>query len=459
MTAADLGTHQGLVRCGQCREVFNASWNLVDVLPDEASAAEESPAEETTAEEPLLQPGGVADIDTEEGPALPPVNNEAPEITLDLEPDATIDPVDIEIEPTVEMGPASLDVEPEPDAEIDPTGLDIEAELDTTLESDGVDIELVPDAAIDTDDADNEPEAESTAADTSAAPDHPVLNTAVALDPEATIPPDQPATVEPANDAKKPPQVAPATPQASAKIPDARQVTEEIVIEAPSVLWNIEDEIKAAEAESGDGKNAATAADQPGDTAPTPGKTPRRKTRAPERRSLSATRTATDVKLVEIPYPRPMKTAAWALGAVLVLLGIVWQVREYYLTDLAETPWMRAPLETFCEFVSCTVPPRVDIKSIDLVSTSVDPHPVTPGALRVSASLVNRANFEQQFPPLEVTLTDNEGNTVGRRTYLPHEYRAGTAGNMKPNVLEKVDLDLAQPAESAVGYEIQLVAR
>ena len=217
-------------------------------------------------------------------------------------------------------------------------------------------------------------------------------------------------------------------------VPD--EVAEEIVIEAPTRLWKMDEEIGE---EAGDEQ-------LPGWSAPEP-------------RSVPASHEAADVKRVKIPQPRPFLTAAWVIGSLVLLFGLVWQIKGHYLTDLAQIPSMRAPLETMCQFMSCTVPPRKDIKSIDLVSTSVDPHPVTPGALRVSANLINRAAFAQEFPPLEITLTDKEGKVVGRRTYLPHEYRVERPNKMLPNVLERADFDLAQPDEAAVGYEIQLVAR
>ena len=217
-------------------------------------------------------------------------------------------------------------------------------------------------------------------------------------------------------------------------VPDT--VAEEIVIEAPTRLWKIDEEI----GEEAEDKQL------PGWAAPEP-------------RSVPVSREAGDVRRVKIPQPRPVLTAAWIMGSIVLLFGLVWQVKGHYLTDLAQIPSLRAPLEQMCKYMSCTVPPRTDIKSIDLVSTSVDPHPVTPGALRVSANLINRANFAQEFPPLEITLTDKEGKVVGRRTYLPHEYRVDAPNKMLPNVLERADFDLAQPDETAVGYEIQLVAK
>lgn len=201
---------------------------------------------------------------------------------------------------------------------------------------------------------------------------------------------------------------------------------EEIVIEAPTRLWGMGDDI----VDDGLAPSAETAG-----------------------------RTAQRARLGRFRLPYAAGLALWSLGSILLMFGLVWQIKGHYLVDLAQFPTLRDPLKQVCEYLQCSVPPRADIKAIDLVGTSVDPHPVAPGALRVSASLINRASFAQQFPPLEITLTDKAGEVVGRRTYLPHEYRDDAPDRMLPNVLEKADFDLAQPAESAVGYEIQLVVR
>jgi hypothetical protein len=235
--------------------------------------------------------------------------------------------------------------------------------------------------------------------------------------------------------------------ESGTSIPDAAiptDIDEEIVIEAPVNLWTLTEEREA------NGLEPGATADERAVLPPL---------KKPEPRMVPIARHADDVKLVQIPHPKPIQTVAWGLASLFLVAAIFWQLKQYYISELAEMASLREPLETICEYASCTVPPRTDIKRIDLVGTGVDPHPATPGALRVSANLINRAKFVQPFPPLEVTLTDKEGTVVGRRTYLPHEYRSAPPGGMSPNVLERADLDLAQPAHSAVGYEIQLVAR
>lgn len=336
----DLGVQQGRVRCGQCREVFNAPWNLVDSRP---SAANDAPP---AAEPDTTQKWSVSELDAggEPGPDSSRSGDEEVVVTETL----------------------SL------------------TESATTEE-----VEHLADSA------------KTVPWDT---------RPAASMAPELAVP---------------------------------RDIDEEIVIEAPTNLWNLDDEPEATKADTGTVKEVRADSAAPV---------------RPEPRLIPIARHADDVKLVQIPHPKPLRSAAWVAAALVLVAGVFWQLRQYYISDLAEVASLRDPLQTICEYASCTVPPRTDIKRIDLISTSVDPHPDTPGALRVSANLINRAKFVQPFPPLEVTLTDKEGAVVGRRTYLPHEYRSVPAGDMSPNVVERADLDLAQPEQSAVGYEIQLVA-
>lgn len=345
----ELGALQGRVRCGRCREVFNAQWNLVGSVP---AAGSDTPR--------------AADFDTPQKWSVSALEDE-----------------DEQSLPTVRPGDTDEIV----------TELLIPTEVATTEElrhlGDSASVSPTP------------PREETAARDTL---------------PQGRIEPELGVT---------------------------REIDEEIVIEAPTNLWNLNDESDALDSET------ATVEGESGNSEATERSGPR---------LIPIARHADDVKLVQIPHPKPIQSAAWVAAALILVAAVFWQLKQYYIADLAEVASLREPLEMICEYASCTVPPRTNIKRIDLVSTSVDPHPDTPGALRVSANLINRAKFVQPFPPLEVTLTDREGVVVGRRTYLPHEYRSAPVGDMSPNVLERADLDLAQPEHSAVGYEIQLVA-
>jgi predicted Zn finger-like uncharacterized protein len=400
MTEADLGAHQGLVRCGRCQEVFNASWNFVGSLPDEALPdAQSAPTDRAmeASDTPMVKP----EIDQQD---------------IDLEYDW--ETADLEIDITSEQNEDAMQADADA-AETMPPG-DVEfAQLLEDMQS--------PEPG-------DVAEAERGLS---------ALEEAEPAVEDKTDGDDADGRSEP-------------------KMPLPGDITEEIVIEAPANLWGFDYGTAPEEtAPGGISTSSPDKAESPGlpglqskgvtaNSAGSPVLKPRK---------ITVSHKASDVKLVEIPHPKPLRSIAWAAAIICLALAVVWQVKTYYLSDLAEIASLRSPLESFCDYAACTVPARTDIKSIDLISTSVDPHPDTPGALRVSANLINRARFAQQFPPLEVTLTDKAGAVVGRRTYLPHEYLSGTHGAMQSNVVQRADLDLAQPAQTAVGYEIQLVAR
>ncbi len=201
------------------------------------------------------------------------------------------------------------------------------------------------------------------------------------------------------------------------------------------------------------------------DSVPTTGARAAGRRRRSRRRGKDAEAAAPAARWLDFTAPLATTTRRsgllWSLVALVLLAALGWQVRTFYLADLAAVAPLRPLLAGFCRLSGCALPPRQDLGRIELVDTGVLPHPDTPGALRVSATFVNRADFAQSYPLVQVTLTDKIGNIVGRRAYPPREYLIPGRRDLTmltPNVVEVVSLDLANPHEKAVGYEIELVA-
>ncbi|HSH43281.1 MAG TPA: DUF3426 domain-containing protein [Arenicellales bacterium] len=272
-----------------------------------------------------------------------------------------------------------------------------------------------------------------------------------------------PATGEPRSSPPSPPPTQPDAPETDAeKRPsdDATdlpgEVIEEITIEAPPVLWDAFEETPDAESGEVDADDPATA-ERGGRRAPVPSGP---EAEAGGRRPLRSLHRGPGVRMVELPQPKPFKTASLSLLTILLALLLVWQVKAFYLDDLAQVPVLRPYLEALCRPLGCELPPRSDFSRIALAGTTIDVNPARPGALEIKASLVNRAHFSQPYPWLRVTLTDREGRVVGRRTYLPGEYLANGGDALLPSgEMRNVSINLAQPAEDAVGYEVELMPR
>ncbi len=151
----------------------------------------------------------------------------------------------------------------------------------------------------------------------------------------------------------------------------------------------------------------------------------------------------------------------WVLGNFLLFTALLAQGIYFYGSDLARlSPSLKPVLAGVCRVMGCELTPPQDINLIDLVEARVAPHPKFTKALRIRATLVNRASFAQAFPTMEVTLSDSSGQVIARRAFKPGEYVEKTRIEgelMPPNVAIPVLLDVTHPNNRALGYEIRLL--
>jgi len=159
------------------------------------------------------------------------------------------------------------------------------------------------------------------------------------------------------------------------------------------------------------------------------------------------------------PERRRTPTTVWLLGGVLLLVLLAAQVAYFYAPQLARDARLKPWLALYCERTGCDLKPPRGTSSIELVQTSVAPHPRYENALRLSAVLVNRAEQAQPYPVMEVSLTDSEGQVLTRRSFAPAQYLESPVPHdaLTPNVAVRAHLDVTNADGRAVGYEIRLV--
>lgn len=157
------------------------------------------------------------------------------------------------------------------------------------------------------------------------------------------------------------------------------------------------------------------------------------------------------------PYRR-WRTVLWGFGDVLLLVLLAGQFVFFYPDELAADPSWRPQIVKFCRYTGCELRPRQDVARIELLQTSIAPHPQYENALRIRTTLVNRASFPQAYPWMEVSLTSNAGTVLARRTFSPSQYlEAPAVSPLTPNVVATTLVDVTNPDGKAVGYEIRLV--
>lgn len=158
--------------------------------------------------------------------------------------------------------------------------------------------------------------------------------------------------------------------------------------------------------------------------------------------------------------PAPGRRWPWALLALLAAAALAAQIAYRFRTEISVlVPQSRPYLEAACEFADCRVrlPRHAELMSIE--SSDLQTHPQRSDLIVLNALLRNRAQFPQELPALELTLTDAGERPVVRRVLMPREYlerpAAGTpslgAGAEMP---VRVHFDASQVRAS--GYRLYL---
>ena len=113
----------------------------------------------------------------------------------------------------------------------------------------------------------------------------------------------------------------------------------------------------------------------------------------------------------------------WGLAAFVCLFALAAQVAYRFRAEVAAlVPATRASLVSVCNALGCDVPlPRhPELMSID--SSELEADGRREGLISLQAVIRNRARFAQEYPALELTLTDELERPVLRRVLAPGDY-------------------------------------
>lgn len=153
-------------------------------------------------------------------------------------------------------------------------------------------------------------------------------------------------------------------------------------------------------------------------------------------------------------------TVVWLLGVLLAAAVLVGQFAYFYRDELAQLPELRPTLAKFCALAHCELAAVAPQLVPELLRTQIAPHPRYANVLRIRASMVNRTDAPLPPPLMEVSLTDNDGRLLARRTFTPREYlgsRAAAMALLSPNVVVNALLDVTNPDGRAAGFEVHLL--
>jgi predicted Zn finger-like uncharacterized protein len=148
--------------------------------------------------------------------------------------------------------------------------------------------------------------------------------------------------------------------------------------------------------------------------------------------------------------------ATWAvasLAVVAITLQILWLQYDRWVLD----DRFRPLYQSLCTVAGCELPARRDLSKIATREALLRPHPGDGTALVYDAVVINRAEFPQPFPVVEIVFTSIQGQVVAWGRFQPEEYLAGEVAPhelMKPRTPVHIALEMEAPEQRGLNYQV-----
>ena len=150
-----------------------------------------------------------------------------------------------------------------------------------------------------------------------------------------------------------------------------------------------------------------------------------------------------------------MGSVFWTLAILAMLIIGVLQYAHYDRYRLVQFNELRPWLSTMCEYAKCDLPAPRDPSRIELKNKNIFSHPNSKQALMISASIVNQAAFEQDFPILELKFENIRGQTIAGRRFIAEEYLGiptEQISKMVPGDPVSISIEIIDPGKDMVSY-------
>ncbi|MCG8008266.1 MAG: zinc-ribbon and DUF3426 domain-containing protein [Candidatus Thiodiazotropha lotti] len=153
--------------------------------------------------------------------------------------------------------------------------------------------------------------------------------------------------------------------------------------------------------------------------------------------------------------PSSPRSPLWTVGSLLLLIPLIGQMTWQLRDSLIHHDVGRQLLNTVCTVAGCTPPQRIDREKILITDRSLAAHPDKDNTLAMRLEVVNTAPFKQPYPKLQLSLFNEMGALVARRTFSESEYleRVSDIEQLMPKLQPiEIELELVDPGSQVTGF-------
>ena len=179
--------------------------------------------------------------------------------------------------------------------------------------------------------------------------------------------------------------------------------------------------------------------------------------RPPESNTLSPYRNA---PLLPRETAAPSRSAGWTLLVVIAAGALLTQVSYVWRTEIVtQYPPLRPHFEKACEWAGCSLPWARDPAQLKVESSDLIEELGAKGRYLLTATIANRATVVQDYPHLELSLTDVNNQTLARRVLSPDAYLGkapARAEGLGAGASAQVNVRIDSQLPNAAGYHVEL---
>lgn len=150
----------------------------------------------------------------------------------------------------------------------------------------------------------------------------------------------------------------------------------------------------------------------------------------------------------------------WITLGLMLILGSIYSVGVYFGKIDIDSDILDQTLVRMGVRDAPPQKPFSDTSSIELVSREMLSHPLRPRVLLLNATIVNRAQQAQAYPDIQVRLFDIDNAVISERRFRPTDYLTSTStmrGGMTPGAFLRFSLEMLDPGNRAVGFELEFL--
>lgn len=161
------------------------------------------------------------------------------------------------------------------------------------------------------------------------------------------------------------------------------------------------------------------------------------------------------------PGAAPGRRWLWSLGVGVMLGALVVQSSYIFRLEITRSmPVLRPLYLAACAQLGCTLPLPRDAEHINIAASDLQSDLRATGSYVLDATVRNRASYPQEWPHLELTLTDAQDRALVRRVLDPGEWAQAETAKLRAGFPagreQAVELRFDAPGVQAVGYRLYI---